>query len=315
MRALFIPASGEPATLAELPTPTPEPGEVLLRVHAAGLNPFDNHIASGMLEQFMEHRYPLVLGRDAAGVVEAVGAGVTNVTVGDEVLGHVQFTSPFETGTIADYVVLPADAVAPKPHDLDFVAAAALPLAAGAARALVRSIDPQPGQVVLVNGASGGVGRFAVQLLALAGATVIATASPTSADRMRALGATHVVDYTNGPVAEQVRALYPDGADALINLNGWVLEQVPVDAVRRGGIVRTVTQAPDDAALAERGLTGGQMMNSPSRRDLTPLAEQAASGALQIDIVRVLRLDEAQTGLDDIEAGLAHGKIVIDLTL
>ena len=315
MRALFIPASGEPATLAELPTPTPGPGEVLLRVRAAGLNPFDNHIAAGMLEQLMEHRYPLVLGRDAAGVVEAVGAGVTDVAVGDEVLGHVPFTSPFEAGTIADHVVLPAEAVAPKPHDLDFVAAAALPLAAGAARALVRAVDPQPGQVVLVNGASGGVGRFAVQLLALAGATVVATASPTSADRLRTLGATHVVDYTAGPVAEQVRALYPDGVDALINLNGWVLEQVPVDAVRRGGVVRTVTQAPDDAALAERGLTGGQMMNSPSRSDLAPLAELAASGALQIDIARVLPLEDAQTGLDDIEAGSAHGKIVIDLTL
>ena len=315
MRALFVPASGELATLAELPTPTPGAGEILLRVRAAGLNPFDNHIAAGALEQIMEHRYPLVLGRDVSGVVEAVGDGVSVVAVGDEVLGHVPFTSPFQAGTIAEYAVLPADAVTAKPEGLDFVSAAALPLAAGAAQALVDGVHPQPGQVVLVNGASGGVGRFAVQLLAQLGVTVVATASPASADRMRDLGAMDVVDYTVGPVGERVRSLHPHGVDALINLNGWVLEQVPVDAVRSGGVVRTVTQVPDDAALAARGLTGGQVMASPGRGVLAPLAEQAASGALQVDVFRVLPLEGAQSGLADIEAGRAHGKVAVDLSL
>ncbi len=279
MRALFVPASGQPASLTDLPVPTPGAGEVQVRVQAAGLNPSDNHIAAGALEQIMEHRYPLVLGRDVAGVVEAVGDGVRGVAVGEE------------------------------------VAAAALPLVAGAARALVDGVDPQPGDVVLINGASGGVGRIAVQLLAQLGVTVVATASPATADRMRELGANDVVDYTAGPVAEQVRALHPDGVDALINLNGWVLEQVPIGAVRSGGVVRTVTQVPDDATLAAHGLTGGQVMASPTGSILAPLAEQAASGLLQVDVFRVLPLGQAQAGLAEIEAGNVHGKIVVDLSL
>lgn len=315
MRALFVPASGQPATLAELPIPTPGAGEVLLRVRAAGLNTFDNHIAAGALEQFMEHRYPLVLGRDAAGVVETVGDGVSDVKVGDEVLAHVPFTSPFEAGTLAEFAVLPASQLAPKPHGVDFVSAAALPLAAGAAQALVAGIDPKPGRVVLVNGASGGVGRFAVQLLAQLGATVVATASPATADRMRELGATYVIDYTAGPVAKQVLALYPDGVDALINLTGWTLDAVPVDAIRRGGVARTVTQIPDDATIAERGLSGGQIMASPDGGVLDSLAQQAATGELEIDVVRVVSLTDAHAGLDSIQAGQAHGKIVVDLSL
>lgn len=315
MRAYFVPASGEAATLTDLPIPTPAAGEVLLRVRAAGLNPFDNHIAAGMLEPFMEHRYPVVLGRDASGVVEAVGEGVEGVAVGDEVLAHVPFTPPFEAGTLAEYAVLPATGVALKPDGLSFVAAAALPLAAGAALALVDGVDPQPGQVVLVNGASGGVGRFAVQLLVQRGARVVATASPVSADRLRALGAAEIVDYPAGAVADQVLALHPGGVDALINLNGWTLDDVPVAAVRRGGVVRTVTQVPDDAALEARGLTGGQVMASPGREVLAPLAVQAASGALQVDVSGVLALRDVQAGFADIEAGRAHGKLVVDLSL
>ena len=315
MRALFVPASGQPMTLDGLPTPTPGTGEVLIRVKAAGLNPFDNHIAAGALEQFMQHSYPLVLGRDVSGIVEAVGDDVHVFAVGDEVFGHVPFTEPFEVGTIAEAVVLPASQVAVKPVDLDFPSAAALPLAAGAARALGDGIDPKPGQVVLVNGASGGVGRFVVQLLAQLGVTVVATASPASAARVAELGATHVVDYTAAPVAGQVLALYPDGVDALINLTGWTLDAVPVEAVRRGGVARTVTQIPDDATILARGLTGGQVMASPDGSVLAPLAQQAAAGELQIDISRVVSLEAAQSGLESIEAGAVHGKVVVDLSL
>ncbi len=314
MHAVHVPASGEQATLAKLPTPTPATGEVLLRVHAAGLNPFDNHIAAGMLEQMMEHRYPLVLGRDASGVVEAVGDGVTDLAVGDEVLAHVPFASPFQAGTIAEYALLPATNVAAKPAELDHVSAAALPLAAGAAVALIDAVDPRPGDVVLVNGASGGVGRFAVQLLVQRDVTVVATASADSVDRMRELGATDVIDYTAGPVAEQVRSRYPDGVDALINLAGYSLEQVPLDAVRTGVTVRTVTQVPDDETLAARGLTGGGVLASPDRSVITALADQAANGTLQVDIARVVPISDALAGLADIAAHRAHGKIVVDMS-
>ncbi len=315
MRALSLRASGEQPALAELPVPTPGAGEVLLRVRAAALNPLDNHIVAGALEQMFEHRYPLVVGRDASGVVEAVGADVDDVAVGEEVLGHVLFEPPFQAGTVAEYAVVPARTVVPKPADLDHVTAAALPLAGGAARMVVDSIAPQPGQVVLVNGASGGVGRYAVQLLSRLGVTVVATAAPADADRLRELGADETVDYTAGSVAEQVRATRPDGVDALINLAGYTLGEVPLDAVRPGGVVVTTTQVPDADTLAARQLTGGGIIASPTRDVIAPLAAQAAEGELHVDVHRVLPLDQAADGLAELAAGRARGKIVVDLSL
>lgn len=117
---------------------------------------------------------------------------------------------------------------------------------------VVDAIHPQRGQVVLVNGASGGVGRYAVQLLHRLGVTVIATATPADADPLRELGADEIVDFTAGPVAETVRTTRPDGVDALINLAGYTLDEVPLDAVRPGGIVCTTTQVPDEATLRAR---------------------------------------------------------------
>lgn len=315
MRALSLSASGEPPTITELPVPTPGPGEVLLRVRAAGLNPLDNHIAAGMLEQMFEHRYPLVLGRDASGEVEAVGDDVDHVSVGDEVIAHVLFEPPFQAGTLADYAVVPARTVVAKPAELDHVTAAALPLAAGAARMVVDAIDPKPGQVVLVNGASGGVGRYTVQLLSQLGLTVVATGLLEDGDRLRELGATDVVDFTAGSVADQVRGGRPDGVDALINLAGYTLDDVPIDAVRSAGAVCTTTQVPDADTIAARQLTGGGIIASPTREVLAPLAEQAAKGALDTDVHRVLSLEQAADGLAEIAAGRARGKFIVDLSL
>jgi NADPH:quinone reductase-like Zn-dependent oxidoreductase len=201
--------AGQQPQLAELPTPTVTEGTVLIRVKAAGLNPIDNGIAAGVIAEMMPHHYPLVLGRDSAGVVEAVGEDVDHVQVGDEVFGHVLLAPPIQAGTLGEYALLPAARVATKPAKLDFVSAAALPLSGTAASTAVDAIDPQPGQTVLVNGASGGVGSYAVQLLAARGVTVVATGTADDTDRLRSLGASTVIDYTAGPVAEQVRATYP----------------------------------------------------------------------------------------------------------
>jgi len=195
MRALHIPAAGEQAVLSGIPTPTVPEGSVLIRVKAAGLNAIDNMVAGGGLAGMMPHEYPVVLGRDAAGVVEAVGAGVDHVAVGDEVFGHVLLAPPIQAGTLAEYAVLAAAAVSTKPAGLDFVSAAPLPLAGAAASAAVDLVEAQAGQTVLVNGASGGVGSYAVQLLAAKGATVIATGTSEDTDRLKGLGASIVVDY------------------------------------------------------------------------------------------------------------------------
>ena len=311
MKAVHVPAPGQSPQLGELPIPEVAEGTVLIRVTAAGLNPIDNGIAAGMLAQMLPHEYPLVLGRDAAGLVEAVGAGVDHVAVGDAVLGHVLLAPPIRHGTLAEYALLPAAAVVPKPADLDFVTAAALPLAGAAAVQAVEAINPQPGQTVLVNGASGGVGSFAVQLLAARGVTVIATGTAADRERLTGLGASTVIDHTAGSVAEQVRATSPDGVDALVNLAGNSAAEVPLAAVRTGGAVATTTMAPDAAALAAAGLTGSTIMAMPVRETVAPLTEQAAAGTLAVQVAQVLPLDQALEGLATIASGHAGGKLVV----
>ncbi|WP_206447524.1 alcohol dehydrogenase catalytic domain-containing protein [Agrococcus sp. KRD186] len=289
-------------------------GTVLVRVKAAGLNPIDNAITAGLVAQMgVPHEYPLVLGRDAAGIVEAVGADVDNIAVGDEVIGHVLLAPPVSAGTLAEYVLLPLAAVTHKPAELDFAAAAALPLAGGAAVACVEAIDPRPGQTVLVNGASGGVGSFAVQLLAARGARVVATGAPTDVDRLTALGAALVVDFTAGRVAEQVLAAHPDGVDALVNLAGFAPDAVPAAAVRAGGIIASTTVLPDQADLDAASLTGVSVMAAPTRGVIAPLAEQAAAGDLEIAVASVLPLERAIDGLAGLAAGSATGKVVVTL--
>jgi NADPH:quinone reductase-like Zn-dependent oxidoreductase len=314
MRALHVPAAGEQPQLADLPTPEATEGTVLIRVKAAGLNPIDNGIAAGFLAQMgMPHEYPVVIGRDAAGVVEAVGAGVDHVAVGDEVLGHVLLAPPISAGTLAEYAVLPAATVTLKPAGLDFTTAAAIPLAGAAAVQSIEAIDPQPGQTVLVNGASGGVGSFAVQLLAARGVTVVATGTAADADRLTALGATTVLDYTAGPVAEQVRAAYPDGVDALVSLYGMDPSGTPIAAVRAGGKVAGVAAVPDEATLAAAGLTGTNVMAAATRDVVGPLAEQAAAGSLEVAVADVLTLDQATEGLGRLATGGAGGKLVVTI--
>lgn len=311
MRAVHVPAAGEKPQIGDLPIPAVTDGSVLIRVKAAAQNPVDNAIAAGYLVGMLPHEYPLVLGRDAAGVVEAVGAGVEHVKPGDEVFGHVLLAPPVQAGTLAEYAVLPAAAVALKPAGIDFVQAAALPLAAAAAAQAVDAIDPQPGQTVLVNGASGGVGSYAIQLLAARGATVIATGTDTG--RLAGLGASTVVDRGAGPVAEQVLAAHPGGVDALVNLFGNTADDVPLAAVRRGGKVSTLTQAPDAEAGAAAGVTVAPIMAAAVREVTGPLAEQAAAGTLTIDVGSVVTLDEALDGLAAIAAGHAKGKTVVTL--
>ena len=313
MRAFIVPAAGEQPRLSDIPVPAVTDGQVLVRVKAAGLNALDNIIATGMMAGMLPYQYPVVIGRDAAGVVEAVGRGVDHVRAGDEVLGQVLLAPPIHHGTIAEYALLPAAAVAIKPAALDFVTAAAIPLAAAAAIAAVEAIEPRPGEIVLVHGASGGVGSYAVQMLAAEGVSVITTGAPGDVERLTSLGARTVILYTRGSVADQVQAVYPDGVDALIELVAAKPEDAPFSAVRKGGRVATTTAAADDQTLAAAGLTGGSVSAWPVREVIGPLAGQAAAGELKVDVSTVLPLDRAPEGLATVASGAARGKIVIKI--
>ena len=196
MKAFALTVSEQPAALTDLPDPELGPDWALVRVHAASVNGFDVYQASGGLMAMMPHELPTVIGRDFAGVVLDVGTNRTGVAAGDEVLGFVTSTPPLHTGTWAELVAGGVNLiVAPKPSGLSWDAAAAIPLAGSTALDAVDAVDPQPGDTVLVMGATGGVGAFAIQFAVQRGARVIATAIPGEDDAfVRSLGATETID-------------------------------------------------------------------------------------------------------------------------
>jgi NADPH:quinone reductase-like Zn-dependent oxidoreductase len=314
MRALTLNGFGEPVSLSEIPVPEPGAGQVRVRVKAAALNPFDVAVAAGMLKGMSEYAFPVVMGRDAAGVVDAVGDNVANVAVGDEVIGHVLLGPVLGDGTLAEYALLPASALTPKPAGVDFVSGAALPLAGSAAHAAVEAVAPDAGHTILVVGATGGVGSYAVQMAAARGATVIATGLPEDAGRLRELGATHIVDYRE-PLLEQVQAIAPEGIQGLVDLFDRSPDDLAANAavVRSGGHVASTLGAADPAVLAARNLNSTNVMASPIGELLNDLATKVASGALKVDVELVLPLEDAAKGLDVLAAGQARGKIVVKL--
>ena len=218
MRAFTLDSfEATPGLRDDLPVPELGEGDVLVRIHASSVNPVDAYTAMGALKGMMEYEFPVILGRDLAGVIERVGAGVTRYAVGDEVFGWVAKTV-LHDGTYADYIALPADQfTATKPASIDFVAAAAVPLAACTASIALDALNLAQGDRVLVVGATGGVGSFFVQLAADRGAHVIATALAQDEAYLRDLGAAETVQRGDD-VAAAVRQRHGDGVDALFDL-------------------------------------------------------------------------------------------------
>ena len=220
MRALVITDFDAAPILQDIDRPEPATGEVQVRVRAASVNGFDQAVAAGYVKGLMEHRFPVVLGKDFAGEVHALGVGVDGFSVGDRVFGVVT-KAYLGDGSFGEYVNVPTDiGLARLPDSIGFAEAAALGLAGAAALASVDAAGLGAGQTVLVAGATGGVGNQAVQLAARAGATVIATAATGAATALvTGLGATEIVDYS-GDVAAAVLATHPGGVDAVLHFAG-----------------------------------------------------------------------------------------------
>ncbi|MEU7860634.1 NADP-dependent oxidoreductase [Nonomuraea sp. NPDC049141] len=306
MRALVVTAvPGSPA-LTEVPAPAPEAGELLVRVAATSVNGFDAATAAGMLQGMMEHRFPLVLGKDFAGTVEAVGSDVTGFTAGDVVFGVVM--KPFlGTGSLGEYVTVTAGyGVTRVPGKLGVAEAGALGLAGTAALTAVEALDLREGESVLIVGATGGVGALALQYARARGAQVIATARPgAETDFVRDLAGDgiDVVDHS-GDLAAQVRALAPGGVTAGLHLAGD--GALVADLVTDGGrFASTLGFAPEGDRLAATAV-----MADPTVAVLDRLAADAAGGAIRVPVTRSYPLAEAAQAFDDFGAG-AIGKLAI----
>jgi NADPH:quinone reductase-like Zn-dependent oxidoreductase len=311
MRTIAEEKFGGPIALMDLPTPEIGAGEVLIRVRAAGVNPFDWKVADGELKDELEHRFPLILGFDAAGVVERVGADVTELAEGDEVYGYL-FKPVIGGGAYAEYVRAPAAIVARKPESVSFTEAAALPVPGLTAMDLVDAVDPREGETVLIVGATGGVGSYAVQLAARRGARVIATARQANEAFARDLGATETVDHTRRDLLDAVRMAHPGGIEAIIDVvSGSDALCRLAGLVKEGGLIASSVYGADVESLAQRGIRATNVGVHPDARRLEELSRMVDAGELTVRLERTFPLERAPEALDESRTGHVRGKIVL----
>jgi NADPH:quinone reductase-like Zn-dependent oxidoreductase len=310
-RAVLIESFEDEPHLAERALPALADGDVLIRVAASSINAFDWKAAEGRFKEMFEYAFPVTIGRDYAGVVEAVGAGVERVAPGDEVVGY--FTGMrLGQGAYAERIAVPdGDCFTAKPEELSFVDAACLPLCAMVAYRCVDAVDPKPGEWHLVLGAPGGVGSYAVQLLAARGAQVIASGHPEDEAYLRDLGAAAVVDHRGG-LHDAVRAVRPGGIDGLVDLVSYAPELVANAALLvRGGRVASLHRAASPEALEPLGVVGTNVGSQADTELLARIVADAASGRLRVPVQRTFAFEEAPQALAVLKNEHARGKLAL----
>jgi NADPH:quinone reductase-like Zn-dependent oxidoreductase len=306
MKAVRIHNYGGPEVLRYEDAPRPQvgQGEVLVRVHAAGVNPADWKVREGHLKQLVQHKFPLILGWDLSGVIEEVGPGVSNFKKCDEV-----FSKPDTSrdGDYADYIVVRESEVALKPKSLHHVYAAAVPLAGLTAwQALFDFAQLKAGQRVLIHGGSGGVGHFAVQLAKWKGTYVIATASTRNQRFLRDIGVDQPIDYTTERF-EQVA----EDVDVVLDTIGGDTQERSWKVLKQGGVLASIVQPPDDEKARKFSVRSAFVWSQPNGKQLAHIAALIDSGDLKIVLDRILPLSEARRAHELSQNGHARGKIVL----
>jgi NADPH:quinone reductase-like Zn-dependent oxidoreductase len=302
MHAIQIEDYGDPAVLKLVETAIPQPGEgqVLIRLHAAGVNPADWKARAGLYKQFRPLTFPWTPGLEGAGVVEALGPGVTRLEPGHAVYGPM--ASPY-----AEYVVATANDLQVKPDRLSFEEAASVPVGALTAwGALIDTANVQPGQRVLVQGAAGGVGLFVVQLAVWKGAQVSGTASTANQDFVRSLGA-QALDYSTGPFEQKVHDV-----DVVIDTVGGEIPQRSLQVLRKGGTLVTVAArfAEDFGKAQSIRATSAGRTAVERLQDITRLIED---GKVKPQVYKVFPLAEARQAHELSQTGHGRGRIVLHI--
>ncbi|MGW7126890.1 NADP-dependent oxidoreductase [Streptomyces bobili] len=306
MHAIVQSTFGGPEVLAytETDVPEPGPGEVLLTVAGAGVNPGDAVLRAGRVPDLVT--LPWTPGTDVAGVVERVGDGVTRFVPGDEVYGMLAVTP---RGAYAEFTVVPADALALAPKNIDLAHAGAVPLVTVTAwQALAVLAQVRPGDRVLIHAAAGGVGHVAVQLAKELGAYVIGTARAANHDLLRGLGADELIDYTTTDFRTSMAPV-----DAVLDLVGGSYGPRSLDVLRPDGLLigASIDPGTDERQAAARGLRYAWVTAEPSGQLLKQITDRIEAGRLRVTVQRTYPLAEAVEAHRAIEAKRTTGKIVL----
>ena len=310
MRAFALEELGRPGSIMDVPEPEPAEGQIRIRVAAAGLNPFDNAVIQGSLKDQMEHRFPLIPGMDASGTVEALGEGVIELAIGDEVLGSVGKRHLGE-GTAARSATMATATVARRPASIADTDAAAIPVAGVTALTMVETASISDGDVVVAIGATGGVGSYLVQLATKRGARVLAISSAANTDYARTLGAAEAVDYEAGDVVEAVRSLAPEGIDVIAEMHGGDDTARLSELVRSGGRVVSAVGGADEETLKARGIEAANITGMVSTASLETLAGMLERGDLVSPEIRTFPLAQAAEAFAQVATGHTRGKIIV----
>jgi len=308
MKAVRIHTQGGPETLVyeDAPRPTPLTNEVLIRVRAASVNPVDWKIRDGYGKEIFNHQMPLILGWDVAGTIEAVGPEVDKFKLGDPVYGY---TSLLRDGAYAEFAIAKQEEIAVKPASLDFVEAAAVPVAALTAwQAMFDTANLEENQKVLIHAASGGVGSIAVQLAKAKGVYVIGTASARNADFVRELGVDEFIDYQ----ATQFETVVHD-VDVVLDTIGGDTQVRSFGVLRKDGFLVSIVEPPSEELAAQHGVRSKMVGVLPNGTQLSEIAALIDSGKVKPFVETVLPLSEARQAHEMSKSGRTRGKIVLQV--
>lgn len=312
MKAIGIKDFGgvEKINLFDLPKPQVEPNEVLIEVAYASVNPVDWKIREGYLKDRLPHKFPIVLGWDAAGVIRAVGANVKNLKIGDEVYAYCRKPT-VQWGTFAEYVAVEAENVSLKPKNLTFAQASAVPLVALTAwQALFDAAKLKKGETILIHAGAGGVGSMAIQFARLAGAHVITTASAANHEYVKKLGAEQAFDYKSG-FAEQIKKAFPNGVDVVFDCAGGKTLRDSYGLLKPEGRLVSIVEGIDHEAEKKYHFKGTYVFVRPNGAELTEIGKLITDKKITFPRIEEMKLDDAGNALEMLRSGKAKAKIVL----
>lgn len=309
MKAIYIKEYGNAQQLieGELPRPTINDQQVLIKVKAAAINPVDWMVREGMLQEDTDHKLPLVLGWDAAGVISELGKDVKDFALGDEVFVY----SPIsDQGSYAQYLAVNANLVAHKPASLDLSTSAAVPLAATTAyQALVEGGNVQSGQRVLIHNAAGGVGSFAVQIAKALGAYVIGTASEAKRDFVMALGCDEFIDYRNEDFSLKVESIDM----VLAAVGGEGLLEASLKVIKPKGALISLLDDMDPSLAQAMNIHYQRWWVTPNAQDLNSISKLIDEGRVRVEVDSIFPMDQIQQAHALSQSQRAQGKIILEI--